>query len=83
MAKSTTTNYAWTKNGMVLSYTSSLVLKNVTQADKGNYTCTCRMDEKKYLTKNEVLIVIPLTCSVDLTETSGKFVNCADNINLN
>lgn len=51
------------------------MLENVTQADKGNYTC--RMKEKqRYITKNALLNFDQSTCSADLTQTRGKYLQC-------
>lgn len=48
------------------------MLKNVKQADKGNYTCRIK-DKQRYITKNEILNVDPSTCRGDLTQARGKF----------
>ncbi|CAC5411783.1 unnamed protein product [Mytilus coruscus] len=58
------------KNGVVLSNSSSIVVENVTQDDKGNYTCHMK-NEQGYITKNELLIVSPSRCMVDLNESHG------------
>ncbi|CAC5411782.1 unnamed protein product [Mytilus coruscus] len=64
--------YSWTKNGVILSNSSSIVVENVTQNDTGNYTCHMK-NEQRYITKNELLIVSPSRCMVDLNESHGKF----------
>ncbi|CAG2195345.1 unnamed protein product [Mytilus edulis] len=70
ISRRTTNNYSWTKNGITLSYSSSLVLENITQNDNGNYTCRMKNEESCF-TKNELLIVNPLSCTTCVTEPHG------------
>ena len=38
---------SWTKDGVLLSKNNSLVIRQVTFKDKGNYECTAKYDDGK------------------------------------
>ncbi|CAC5411779.1 unnamed protein product [Mytilus coruscus] len=69
-SRKTANNYSWTKNGIIVSNTSFMVIENVTQDDNGNYTCRMK-NKQRYVTKNELLIINPSRCTAYLTETHG------------
>ncbi|XP_063398906.1 uncharacterized protein LOC134683526 [Mytilus trossulus] len=62
ISKKTTNNFSWTKHGVVVSNSSSIMLQKVTQGDNGNYTCRMN-NNQKFLTKNEVLVVRQSVCT--------------------